>query len=153
MIRCGIVINDLTPSQLSFYLVNHTNVLLSKSVHNHFIYFINDVTPFFIQPLCPCLNSSEIIQFNDGVILTTNIDDTIRAIHAVNNSKIKFYVWDIEWIRKPSDYFANLEAFNSDKVEVIARSYDHAKIIQNYANLKKVRVVENCDLEQILCQN
>lgn len=152
MIRCGIMVNSLLPSQLAFYLVNHANYLMSKGVENHFVFFINEITPFLIEPLCPCLNSTEILQFNDGVLLTTNIDDTMRAINSINNSSIKFYVWDLEWLRKPRDYFQTISVFQNKKVEVIARCQDHAKMIKNYANLENVRVVENCDLEKILCQ-
>ena len=109
--------------------------------------------PHFFFPLCPCMNSAEIVQFNDGVILTTSIESTAKAIKAIHNSKIKFYVWDLEWIRHPSNYFNNYKIFNHPSVEVIARSYDHAKVIQNYANLPKVKVVENCNLEKILWQD
>lgn len=151
MIRCGIMVDSLSPSQLTFYLVNYVNTIMSRSVHNHFIFFLNEITPFLINPLCPCLNSTEIVQFNDGIIVTTTLNDTLRAINAIHNSSIKFYVWDLEWIRRPLDYFTNYNIFNNPRVEIIARSHEHAKMIENYANLTKVRVVENCDMEKILC--
>ncbi len=151
MPKCGILLENLLPSQQSFYFVNYANQMMEKSIHNTFTFFLEDIVqPIFVNPVCPVMNSTEVGQFNNGVIITTTINHTLQAINEINNSKVKFYVMDLDWLRKPSDYFSNLTAFRHKKVEVIARSDDHAKMIANYANIQPPKVVEHCNLEEIL---
>lgn len=148
--KCGILLENLTPSQTSFFFVNCANQMMASSQNICFTFFLDDILPAVIQPLCAIMNSNEISQFNDGAIITTTIGHTLQAIKQIHNSKIKFYVLDLEWLRKPSNYFYNILAFRDDRVEVIARSHDHAKIIANYANIPLPKVVENNNLMEIL---
>ena len=148
--KAGILLENLTPSQNVFFFVNCANQMMNESNKNCFIFFLDDILPSLIQPLCPTMNSNELSQFNDGVIVTTTIGHTLQALKQIHNSKIKLYMLDLEWLRKPSDYFHNVEILRNPRVEVIARSYDHAKIIKNYANISTVKVVENDNLMEIL---
>lgn len=150
MDRIGILLNSLENSQLTFYLVNNANFMMESKLDSYFIFFIDNIGPSILQPLCPIMNSGEVAQFNNGIIIATTINHTLTAINSISNSKIKFYVWDLEWIRKPSDFFNNIKAFRDPRVEVIARSYDHAKAIANYANIPTPRVVEYCNISEII---
>ena len=149
--KYGILLENILPSQLAFFVINHFNELLANNVKDTAFFFLDNITlPIFINPLCPIMNSTEIGQFNDGVILTTTINHTKQAINSINNSKIIFYVWDLEWIRKPMDYLSNIEVFRNPRIEIVAKTKEQAEIISKYANITNVRVVEDCNMKEIL---
>jgi len=150
MPKYGLLLENLLPSQETFYLLNHANHMMANNPDNCFYIFIDDILPPIFQPLCPIFNSTEIASFNDATIITTNISHTLQCLSLINNSKIKFYVRDLEWMRNSTDYFTNIKAFNHHSVEVIARSYDHAKMIKNYSNINNIRVVKDYNLKDIL---
>lgn len=68
------------------------------------------------------------------------------------NPKIKtvyFYVWNLEWTYGVHDYDNLKDVYANKKIELVARSEDHAKAIYESWNIK-TKVAYNFDLNDII---
>jgi hypothetical protein len=43
-----------------------------------------------------------------------------------------------------------IQAFSDESIELVARSEDHAKAIENLSNRKVKHIVENCNIENLI---
>ena len=59
------------------------------------------------------------------------------------------YLWDFEWTKGKTSYNAVYEVLSNDKIKIIARSEEHALMIENFCNKRPIGIVDNWNLEQI----
>ena len=145
----GILVDDLGLSQLNFYLINHINYLAKTRMDIDPILFFKNVNHPCIRPHCATLNMCDIWSFN-GTIIATNLDSALTALNAVNNADNILYLWDLEWLRGKNNYLYNLSILRHPDLRVIARSVHHAQAIENYANIKVHKVVNDINLLGII---
>lgn len=149
MKNIGILLSHLGPSQLSFYVCSQINQLANLKKEYDFSLFFDNLVPPCIQPNCAVFNGNEIWGY-EGVLVATTMDHAILLSKAVNKAKNFFYVWDLEWLRRNKNNFMyNMQAFRHPDVELIARSNDHKKAIENYCNRPVKHVIPDINLEQI----
>lgn len=146
--QLGFVLQHLAPSQLSFYLLTQINQFLENSNDYDFVIFQTHLMPPTIIPNCMCLNSTEIWSF-DGTLITTDLDNADSCCKATNNARNILYLWDLEWKRGNNNYLRNLSILRHPRLELAARSEDHARVIRNYAN-KDVKVIENANIKEFI---
>jgi len=145
MRNIGIVVPHLGSSQIGF-----TAIKAIEKIEDNKVIFFENLVPSICSLNCAKLCVNELTHFH-GTLITTNIDNTILGLNLCNRKKTKviFYVWDLEWLRKgKNNYLYNLQAYKDANV-LIARSIEHAGPIENYSNRKPL-VIESFNLEEIL---
>jgi hypothetical protein len=147
----GIVVPHLGPSQISFYAIKEINRLVAEKYPHDLVLFFEQLINPVIQPQCASMCINELMSFK-GILITTTIDNTTMSIarNTRKDNKIVFYVWDLEWMRPNKNiYLYNYKAFNSVH-KLIARSENHKKAIENYANRPIDKIIEDFNIEEIL---
>ena len=84
----------------------------------------------------------------DGVLISTNLETTKMMMACIKSTKKFFYVWDLEWIRRKKNYMYNLQAYQN--IELITRSFEYARLLENYCNKKVKAIVPDFNLYGIL---
>ena len=145
--KTGIVVGDLGPSQLSYYIIRNCNKELEHNNKDDFIVFVENLSKFAMQPNFGLMSIDEIWSF-DGLLVATSISTSLQVQKATNNSKKYFYVWDLEWTRPHGhDFLYNIEAFKN--INLIARSGEQAEAIKNYCNIDVSGIVEDFNLQEL----
>jgi hypothetical protein len=146
--KIGIILEDLSASQLSYYVIKNINEYVGSDNYDFVIFFENSATSI-LQPDVSIMSISEIWGF-DGTLISTSISTTLSMINTFAKSKY-FYVWDLEWVRgHGKDFHYLIQAYNNKDVELIARSKEHALAVENYCNRKVDHVINNFDLKKIM---
>ena len=146
--KIGIILEDLSASQLSYYVIKNINEYVGSDNYDFVIFFENSATSI-LQPDVSIMSINEIWGF-DGALISTSISTTLSMINTFAKSKY-FYVWDLEWARRHGkDFHYLIQAYNNKDVELIARSKEHALAIENYCNRKVDHVTNNFDLKKIV---
>lgn len=144
--KLGLVFSDLGNSQDSFMGISYANTLCQTNLIRDVTLFFCECVPPIIKPLVACINIDRVFQF-DGTLVVTTLQ-MASLIAGCNANKI-LYLYDLEWLRGKGNYISNLNLLKNCGFRVIARSEEHAKVINNYANIE-VEVIENFDLIKML---
>lgn len=149
MNKIGVVLGDLGPSQLSYYVVKNINQRCETTAKDDFVAFVENISTHILEPDFGIMNIGEVWSF-DGVLIATSVSTALQVIKAVNSAEKYFYVWDLEWMRQSGHDFAyTVKAFNDPKINLIARSEEHARAIKNYCNREVIGIVDNFNTEQL----
>jgi hypothetical protein len=146
--KIAAVVDDLTLSQSSFYMIKSFNEL-GKKLDNQPFCFYQNLSSRPIKPLFSICHVYYASYFYNGMIIATNFNTlrTLKNIHT--NSKKYFYVWDLEWLRDEFDYMKNVELMRDENITLIARSLEHSNIIGDYCNRSVMHVVEDWDSKKL----
>lgn len=148
MLKLGLFLNDMTLSERNYCFMEQLNKIAYSKMDCRIFY--RNLTATCVNLKCSIMPSSELFNFNNGVIITTNIETTIMAAKAPISSKVIFYVDDIEWMRQgKQNYFLNLQAYSNKYVTLISKSNQYADCLNNYCG-RKPPVVTGYDIEEIL---
>ena len=146
MNKIACLIENLGASQYSHSLIKNFNEL-SK---NNDVYFFSKVPPMITSNICfSVMNIYNMNNFH-GNIFATNIEDASILKKLTSKSKKFLYLWDIEWIRQPQDFYKNIEVLKSKDINLVVRSESHALIVENYVNKQVDYILEDWNHEQIL---
>lgn len=148
MINISAVIEDLSVSQKSFYLIKEFNKMLENTSISTSVFFLKPSIPP-TKPMFACRSTYGLSDYH-GVAISTNLQETRVMLNSTNASDKYFYVWDLEWLEN-SLYFEQVMRVMRDKrLKIIARSESHAKAIENFCNKKPVAIVDNWNKDQLL---
>lgn len=146
----GVLVDNIGLSQQTFYMVNHINMLCKTSNEFDFVVFFKNLMPPAMRPFCACLYANEIWNFN-GTLISTDLDSALSCLNAVNRAENILYLWDLEWLRgSQRNYIQNIAILRNPDLKLVARSVDHAKAIENYANRKVDKIVDDFNINEIL---
>ena len=146
MNKIAAVVDSLSVSQCSHSLINSFN---SLSKDNDVYCFYTNLSPVIETPDFSVMNIYHLASFH-GNVFCTNIFGA-RILSQLKTKSRKFlYLWDLEWLREPSDFKENLSVLNSPQLEIIARSSSHALLIENYTNKIVRYVVDDWNPNQLL---
>ena len=149
MNKIGVVLGDLGPSQLSYYVVKNLNQKCEETAKDDFVAFVENISTHILEPDFGIMNIGEVWSF-DGVLIATSVSTALQIIGSVNSAEKYFYVWDLEWMRPSGhDFQYTVKAFNDPKIKLIARSEEHAKAIKNYSNRNVIGIVDDFNIEQL----
>jgi len=144
--QIGVVIDELTASQLAFDIINNFNEELDNTKDDYVVFFENS-TSSIVNPKFSTMAINELWSFH-GVLIATSVSSTLSMIKAFSPAKKIFYVWDLEWTRRHGKSFEdNIKAFTNEEVLLVARSKRHAKAIENYCNKKVDHIVQNFNIK------
>ena len=142
------VLDNLGPSQKSFYLIKEFNKVLP---HKEIC-----VSVFFKRasvPVMPVMFSCKSISFLSGyhnTAIATTIDEANILLKANNNASKFLYLWNLEWLTHPSMYSAITKILRDKRLKIIARSESHAAMIFNFCNKRAVGIVDNWNIDQLI---
>lgn len=148
MHKLGVMVDNLGPNQLAFYLINYGNKMTMEDN--------KELIVFYSNPQSPCLNIgfpimqiSEAWSYN-GPLIATNFNLASQLIKFTGTPHKYFYVWDLEWLRMPNKQFQVLvDVYRNPRLKLIARSEEHARVINSCWNTEVVGVVDNFNVEKI----
>lgn len=146
----GIYLDDLGPSEQAYYAIKRANELQQNSPNNVDVtLFYNNMATPCIKPICAVCSSNELWAYK-GMVITTNINNSITLSKIPTRHNKVFYVYDLEWIRPASrDFLHNVKGFD-ESIKVVARSSDHVFPIENYSNRKVNAIVERFDIQLMI---
>ena len=147
--QIGIIVDDLSASQLSYYLIKNINEYLEDSLDDFVVFFENAMSSI-IAPEFSVMAINEIWNF-EGVLVSTSISSTLSMLKSSSPERKIFYVWDLEWLRQHGKEFENtIKAFASNDITLIARSKEHALAIENYCNVKTEHIIEDFNIKKLM---
>ena len=150
--QIGFIVNNLMASHLSFSLIKNLNEYVDESNSEAVVFFENSSSSI-IRPNFATMSLNEIWNFN-GLLVSTNINTTLALNKCFAPSKKSFYVWDLEWMRPAMgqniEFERVVQAFSDESIDLVARSKDHAKAIENYSNRNVKHIVENFNIEKLM---
>jgi hypothetical protein len=148
MISVAALVDTLGPSQMSFYLIKRFNNLIND-VNYSPVCFYNNLTRPVITPFFSCMNIACMSTFK-GVALATSLETANTALETCGRIEKYLYLWDLEWLRKPLDFDSASSVLKHPDLKIIARSEEHKRVIENYANKTVCGVVDDWNIEDIL---
>jgi len=146
MRQIGIII----PALYSQQLVYETCIGIQKAISNQLdcTIFFEDYAPLMIRPACGLMHVSELYSFN-GILISTNLNNTKLALNIPLPSKKIFYIWELEWLKNSKDFIDNNSVYQNPQLELYTRSKSYANAIKNYSNM----TAQIDTLENIICMN
>ena len=84
--KTGIVVGDLGPSQLSYYVIRNCNKALESNNKDDFIAFVENLSAFAMQPNFGLMSIDEIWSFDNGLLVATSVSTALQVKKATNNS-------------------------------------------------------------------
>lgn len=147
--KIGIILPDIGNNQKALYTIIQVNKLQKE---HDFVIFFENLSPTRISINCSIMNINELWDFNNGILISTTLNNTDYLIKSCNVSTKKlFYIWDLEWLLpNKRNYIENIKTYNSSEIDLICRSLSHSIAIENYCNRKPNHVIPNFNLTQIV---
>lgn len=146
--KIAVVIDDLSASQKSFYLINEFNKLCASPKFSCSA-FVNTCGIFVKKPLFSCMSIAFFSAY-DGIAIATTIEEAKSLLNTSNNSDKYLYFWDLDWLRTPVNHDEHCKILRDERLKIIARSDSHAKLIENFCNKAPVGIVDDWNHKQLL---
>lgn len=147
MNKIGVLINNLGPNQLAYYLIKHGNKFV-ESGYNDLVAFFYEISPECAGLKFSAMNLSEAYNYN-GILVATDTNSASRILEFPGTTNKFFYVWDLEWTKVPEKQFENLSVvYNNDKLPLIVRSQVHYDILKKIWK-EPIGICEDANAEQL----
>lgn len=146
--KIAAVVNNLGPTQMAFYLIKEFNQL-SRDSDNSCSVFTEISGVFVTRPLFSCYSLAFLPEY-DGVAISTTVEEARSLLQVSSNAKKYLYLWDLDWTVGAVDHAAYCGVLRDPRLEIIARSEDHAKAIENFCNRKPVAIVDDWNHKSLL---
>lgn len=139
------VINNLGNSDLSYYCIKNISDISKDTMYSVGILYKNLFPP--IREIdCAVMNISAISSIS-GKAIATDLETLELLSKTTSKTDKYFYVWNLEWLFAPYDYFA-IRHFMRD-VKLIARSESDKQIIENYTGKSCDFIVKDFNWEEL----
>lgn len=140
------ILEDLSLSQNSYNMIKSFNYLSNQ---NNMCCFYHNVSANPVEPLFSVMNIYYLNHFK-GHAIATSLQTAKTVINLNSNIKRYLYLWDLEWLREPYDFISVVNVIRNPTLNLIARSTEHAQLIQNYANKKVEYILNDWNPNQLL---
>lgn len=148
MINIAAVVDSLGPSQKSFYLIKEFNrASLKQDVCVSVFHKRASIS--VIPTMFSCKNISSLSGFHHTAISTTIVDASI-LLSSSNACSKYLYLWDFDWLGSTMKFKDVCKVLLDERLNIIARSDEHAQMIENYCNKKPVAIIDNWKLEDLI---
>ncbi len=142
------LVNDLSPSQKSFYLIKSFNSFIDDTKLSPSVFYTRSCNPV-IQPLFACRLTSALCSYK-GAVISTTLEDAELTLRASNNTSKYLYLWNLDWINYPMRFSKAMDILGNDDLKIIARSASHASVIENFCNKAPVDILEDWEPKRLL---
>lgn len=143
------MLDNLGPSQISFYSIFQLNLFSEKDYDMDCCIFINNICQPIIDSNFAIMNMSESMSF-DGHLVATSFELADKLINLVNSSKKHFHVWELEWIKNPYLYEKYISILRNPELKLSTRSDSYANAIEKYSGVKITNITPNFNLKRII---
>lgn len=145
----GIMVDDLSLNQLAFNVIENTHKYIAFDGKWDVCVFIRDLTPHCL----PCHFS--IMQFYhaygyNGNLVATSLDSANKLITFPAEKRKFFYMWDMEWFRRPFPHKAMKHIYLNDELELIARNEEQAAWFTKAWGREVSHIVEDADVSKFI---
>lgn len=145
--KAGILIESLGMSQKAYEIIREINKINSLDEYWDIIVFYLEYDKFIIPPKFALMNMIEAYGM-DCPLISTSIETTKTLSNCIKATRKFFYVFEMEWANSSHDVDELLSVYTNPNIELIARSDDHAKVIEKCWK-SPIAVIENFNYEQI----
>ena len=141
----AIVVNEINRSQMFFDIYNQSKKI-ALTVYVNKENYLNQNFNFTTLTYYDLWNS------NSDNYIATCINSASKLLESPKIKNFYFYVWNLEWISKIIDYESYSKIYRNKKIQLVARSLDHKKIIDKIWNVDCL-VSENFSLDFVWRKN
>lgn len=145
--KLGILVESLGVNQRSIEIIREMNKIHLLDEYWDVVVFYSEFGIFPLPPKFATMNMSEAFGM-DAPLISTSIETTKQSLNCIKPTKRFFYVWNLEWTYKTHQVDDLLDVYSNPLVELIARSDDHANIIEQCWK-KPIAVIENFNYEKL----
>lgn len=141
--KLAILTQTVGHSQLNYFLTQNFNIIIDNfdDVYAACFFETSGILPYHHK--FPIMHIAEAFEW-PGTIVATSLSTLDKMLHFPYSKKKYFYVWDLEWIRLQNKYHKVLAGlYRNPNIELIARSQEHADIIDECWNKKPKLIMEN----------
>lgn len=151
MHRLGIAVPSLGAGHLSYVLVRNVNQLLRRGYDTDVVLFYENLTRPGLWPDCAVMQMAEAFGY-DAPMIATSLSTAEKLLRFPGPAKRVFYVWDLEWLRLGNQkQFEHLQSvYGNTRLMLVARSRDHARVLENAWNRPVAAIVEDFALKPLL---
>lgn len=156
MKKINFLVNNLGASQLGYFLTRNINEEYASNRHDiDYIVFYEIMHRYCLKPNFAIMSGCE-IWGQEGITIATSSDLALKLTKTSGPERRILYLWDLDWIRGQQRNFYPVYAqlYTDPSLEIVCRSEDHSKLLQNSFNIKPIGIVEDFNLKQfreLLC--
>lgn len=129
-VKAGILIDTIS-FQKGYFLIKNLNKLCLDTPKLDIIVFRTNYSILPTAPHFAIMQEKEAWDF-DGKIIAADFISAKKLINCPGPIKKYFYIYDLEWLNMVDfNYTDMVNIYQNDRLDLIARSESHAKIISN----------------------
>lgn len=144
------LVSELGPTQQNYYLIRNINQFHEQHTDFNIQVFTENLSRFCMKPLFGVMSVAE-AWGQSGPFIATNLSTAAKLINYPLASHKLFYVWDLEFLRswnRMYDMYASI--YLHKDITLVARSKEHADLLENAFNKKVEHIINNFNLNNIL---
>lgn len=147
--QIGVIVKDLSSSQLNYYLLKNGNKWI-ENAKNDIIVFAQSIVRPLILPKFSVMNCVEICGFHGSLVATT-LETAALMLNVATTTKRYLYCNDMEYLRGQfRNYAMAAQIYRNPRLELICRGRDHAIAIENCFNRPVKYCMEDFNFDQLL---
>jgi hypothetical protein len=149
MNRIAFLVDNLGPSQSSYFLIDACNRWLAESPHNDAVVFVNSMTRPVIAPKFGVMQLAEVAGYT-GIAVATSFPLAATLLQSHGPRQRYFYCQDLDWARQvaPASYWSDV--YEHSLLRLLARSASHAKLLAKTWGQSQVPVIDDFSVSEIL---
>lgn len=149
-LQIGAIFDDLYANQSALSYISEMNrCVQNKDSQICPSAFFSDIRPINFQlPMFGIYNLIEAFSFK-GPVFATNLSLAQKLVRFPGPSQKFFYVWDLEWLRRPFQYEQYVGIYRNPALKLIARSDEHKTLLENNFNRSVFGVIDDFNFEQM----
>lgn len=152
MRQVGFLVPHVGAGQLGYSLITQLNKV-SENLYKYNLDPIVYYETMHMQLLPHAFATMQIVECWDQThpVIATSLSTAEKMITFPNPQRKLFYVWDVEWLRRPHNhYFRTRNIVTNEAVEIVARGSHHATLIENCFNRKVTNIVDDFEIESFM---
>lgn len=146
MKKVGLILKDCGNSQSSFFGISSINTSCLDDDADYSIFELNHVDP--ITRIRCGVFPITLAYLYDGVLISTDIETTKFSLEGCRAEKRIFYVWDLEWMRRPKLFESN-QIYSLPELTIVCRSKEHADCIKRVSG-RDVHIMQNFNVKELI---
>ena len=148
MYKIAAILNDLGPSQKSFYMIKEFNKAAMSRQFSMSAFYSRPSMPV-TKPHFSCKNISFLAGY-DGAAIATDLIGADMLLKSHTSAHKYLYLWDIDWITHPVNFTVACNILLDKRLKIIARSDSHATVIDNFCNKQPDGILDNWNMESLI---